>query len=368
MKFPYKWFVSLTLQSLVLTGLVQIAHSGWFEKAVPGTTLEFPRDHGKHPRFQTEWWYFTGNLVSKNNHWGAQLTFFRRSLFNKTSKERSAWAVRDLYPAHLAITNIGANKFFHTELMSREGPHLAGSAGDRLDVRVRDWTASQKDRDILLSASQRDYSIKLTLTPEKPLVLHGDNGLSVKGNDPNQASYYYSFTRLKAKGTLTFEGVGHEVEGLMWMDHEFGSSILSSEQVGWDWFSLQLDNGVDLMAFHLRRKDGSFEKPFATFVDNSGLPTHLSGNSIQIRSSGSWVSPRSKAKYPSAWVIEIPEKKLSLQIAPAVEDQELTADRSAGTSYWEGAVRITGTMDGHVVQGSGYVELTGYVESMGGRL
>ncbi|MFA6222296.1 MAG: lipocalin-like domain-containing protein [Desulfomonilaceae bacterium] len=368
MRFLYKWFVSLTLQSLVFTGLVQFAYCSSFEKAVPGIVLQFPKDHGKHPGFQTEWWYFTGNLVSKNNHWGTQLTFFRRTLFNKMGKERSAWEVRDLYPAHLAITDIGADKFFHTELMSREGPGLAGAAGDRLDVHVKDWRASQQDRDILLNAAQGDYSIKLTLTPEKPVVLHGDSGLSVKGNDPDQASYYYSFTRLRAKGILTFEGRKHEVQGLMWMDHEFGSSILNTGQVGWDWFSLQLDNGVDLMAFHLRKKDGSFEKPFATFVDNSGLPTHLSGDSIQIRSSGSWVSPRSKARYPSEWVIEIPDKKLSLRIAPAVKDQELTANKSTGTSYWEGAVKITGTMDGHVVHGSGYVELTGYVESMGGRL
>jgi len=221
---------------------------------------------------------------------------------------------------------------------------------------------------ITLRAVDGPYEIDLSLTPEKPIILHGDNGFSVKGNDPDQASYYYSFTRLKAEGALVFNGARFEVTGNMWMDHEFGSSILNKDQIGWDWFSLQFDNGTELMAFYLRRTDGTHEKPFATFVDQSGKPNYLSGSSLNIKARGSWVSPRTKAKYPNEWIIEIPEKKLRVAVFPAVKDQELSNMKSTQTSYWEGAVVAKGIVDGNPVQGTGYVELTGYSKSMGGQL
>lgn len=356
------------LLCLLITIFSTFTYSGDFEGAVPGRALIFPNDHGKHPGFETEWWYFTGNLASKDHNWGTQLTFFRRSLFKENDAGRPTWAVRDLYPAHFAITNISDKQFFHAELMSREGPGLSGSAADQLNVYVKDWSAFQKGDKIFLRASAGDYSINLALTPEKPVAFHGDNGFSVKGNDPNQASYYYSFTRLKASGSLLFNGVRHDVAGLMWMDHEFGSSILNSEQVGWDWFSLQFDNGTELMAFYLRRKDGSLEKPFATLVDSSGKTTNLSGESIIITATNKWVSPRTKATYPCEWIIEIPEEKLRIKITSTVEDQELKASQSTQTSYWEGAVTAKGSRDGQQIHGRGYVELTGYAESMGGRL
>ena len=167
---------------------------------------------------------------------------------------------------------------------------------------------------------------------------------------------------------MLFNGVEHHVSGFMWMDHEFGSSILSADQVGWDWFSIQFDDRAELMAFHLRRKDGSFDKPFGTFVDSSGNCTHLSGDSISITPTNFWVSPHTKAKYPSEWTIEIPGKKLKVKIVAAVKDQELTAERTTGTSYWEGAARVAGTAGGRPMKGVGYVELTGYANSMGGQL
>ncbi len=346
----------------------QFSNCDEFKKATPGRALTFPRDHGKHPKFKTEWWYFTGNLASKNHEWGTQLTFFRRGLFKKPEKKASAWRVQDLYPAHFALTNITDHKFFHTQIISREGPGLSGTADDSLNVYIKDWSASQEGEKILIKAREDGYSIDLTLTPEKPVVLHGDRGFSVKGSDANQASYYYSYTRLNVEGTLVFNGLEHHVSGFMWMDHEFGSSILSADQVGWDWFSIQFDDRTELMAFHLRRKDGSFDKPFGTFVDSSGNCTHLSGDSISITPTNFWVSPHTKAKYPSEWTIEIPGKKLKVKIVAAVKDQELTAERTTGTSYWEGAARVAGTIEGHAAKGVGYVELTGYANSMGGQL
>jgi len=360
--------ICFLLLGLVVLMFVQFSYCDEFEKATQGRPLVFPRDHGKHPNFETEWWYFTGNLFSENHSWGTQLTLFRRGFFKKSAGKGSAWEIKDLYPAHFAITDVVDKIFFHTELMSREGPGLAGAAADYLNVHVKDWSASQDGDKILLKAREGRYAINLTLTPEKPVVLHGDEGLSVKGNDPGQASYYYSYTRLNAEGTVLFDGVEHHVSGLMWMDHEFGSSILSPDQVGWDWFSLQFDNKTELMAFHLRRKDGSFEKPFATLVDSSGNSTRLSGDSIIIKAVDYWVSPHTKAKYPSEWIIEVPEKKLRVKIVPAINDQELTTERSTGTSYWEGSAKVTGTIEGQPIEGNGYVELTGYAQSMGGYL
>ncbi len=368
MKFSSRLPICFLLLSLFLLMFVQFSNSDEFEKATQGRAITFPHDHGKHPNFETEWWYFTGNLASKNHEWGTQLTFFRRGLFKKPAKKGSAWRVRDLYPAHFALTDVTDNKFFHTELISREGPGLSGAANDSLNVHVKNWSASQKGEQILLKAREEKFAIDLTLTPEKPVVLHGDKGFSVKGSDTNQASYYYSYTRLSAEGTLLFNGVEHHVSGLMWMDHEFGSSILSADQVGWDWFSIQFEDGTELMAFHLRRKDGSFDKPFATFVDSSGNYTHLSGDSISITPTNFWVSPHTKAKYPLEWVIEVPEKKLKLKIVPAIKDQELTAEKSSGTSYWEGAAKVTGVVGNQPVRGSGYVELTGYAKSLGGQM
>lgn len=368
MRFFSRLVIGFLLLGLFLLIGTQFSNCDEFEKATENRAIVFPHDHGKHPNFETEWWYFTGNLASKNHKWGTQLTFFRRGLFIKHSKSLSTWRVRDLYPAHFAITDISDNKFFHTQIISREGPGLSGAASDSLNVHIKGWSASEEGGKITLKAKETNYEVNLTLTPEKPVVLHGNKGFSVKGSDANQASYYYSYTRLKAQGVLMFNGVEHQVSGLMWMDHEFGSSILSADQVGWDWFSIQFEDGTELMAFHLRRNDGSFDKPFATFVDSSGNCTHFSGNAISITPLDFWVSPHTQVQYPSEWTIEIPQKHLEVKIIPAVKDQELTAESSSDTSYWEGAVRIIGVSENHPVTGSGYVELTGYAKSMGGKL
>ena len=368
MKHSFRFIGPVILLALPFIFNVSLLYGGEFEKAKEGRIFSFPQDHGKHPGFETEWWYFTGNLKSKDRKWGTQLTFFRRSLFDKSAKGSSKWLVRDLYPGHFAITDITGGKFFHSEIISREGPGLAEAASDHLSVRIKDWRASMDGGAITLRAVDGPYEIDLSLTPEKPIIFHGENGFSVKGNDPKQASYYYSFTRLKAEGALVFNGSRFEVTGSMWMDHEFGSSILNQDQVGWDWFSLQFDNGSELMAFYLRRSDGTHEKPFATFVDQSGKSAHLSGSSVMIEAGGSWVSPRTKAKYPNEWTIEIPEKKLRIVVTPAIKDQELSNLKSTQTSYWEGAVLANGIVNAEPVHGTGYVELTGYSKSMGGQL
>lgn len=354
---------------LVLGAVPSLGQDQEFPAAVPGLTLTFPKDHGKHPDYQTEWWYFTGNLESEGTRcWGFQLTFFRRALFKEPPAMLSSWAVRDLYMAHFALTDALDNSFFHTELLTREGPDLAKAAATDLKVHVRDWSATRENDEIRLNARENGQTLELSLIPEKPPVLHGKSGYSRKGEAENQASYYYSFTRLKASGTLTFQGESHRVRGLAWMDHEFGSSMLLANQVGWDWFSLQLDDGSELMVFHMRRKDGAFERPFGTFISKEGSATELSNEAIVISPTGAWTSPHSAAVYPSGWIIQVPEQKISLEITPLILDQELSSGRFSRLIYWEGAVEAKGKRNGSAVHGRGYVELTGYAQSMAGRL
>jgi len=351
-----------------LLGSWALASEPEFLQATPGRPFVFALDHGKHPGFQTEWWYFTGNLKSPQHRWGFQLTFFRRSLVKKAPRNSSAWAVTDLYPAHFAITNGTDGRFFGAELLSREGPGLAGASNHDLNVFVKDWSAVRNGDAIDLKARQEGYRIDLRLSSEKPIVLHGDRGYSRKGDSAEQASYYYSLTRLRAEGSLSFDGKTHEVKGVAWMDHEFGSSMLLHDQAGWDWFSLQLEDDTELMVFRLRKKDGSSERPFGTFVTRDGAVIDLAHEKIIISSTGSWKSPHTTAVYPSGWRIEIPGRNLALTVNPVMADQEHAAATSTSVIYWEGAVTAKGVSDGKSVHGSGYVELTGYAHSMGGKL
>jgi predicted secreted hydrolase len=340
-----------------------------FSAAVPGRVLSFPKDHGRHPEFQTEWWYFTGNLESTDGgRWGFQLTFFRRAFAPEPSEKGSAWRVKDLYPAHFALTDLKNGRFHHAELLSREGPGLAAAADDRLDVFVKDWSAKQEDDGIRVQAHADGRSIDLLLVPHKPPALHGREGFSQKGDRENQASYYYSFTRLGAAGRVTCEGATHQVTGLAWMDHEFGSGILAPDQAGWDWAALHLDDGTDVMAFHMRKKDGTFEQAFGTVVKADGSVEDLHGKKIAMQPLGTWTSPRTKAKYPSGWRLTVPGLDIDLRITPALEDQELETKGSTRIIYWEGAVVAEGSRAGKKVKGKGYVELTGYAHSMAGRL
>lgn len=358
----------LVVLSALIVGWVSVHAEYGFMQASPGREFLFPRDHGKHPDFQTEWWYFTGNVDAPDgSRWGFQLTFFRRGMV-KAPLRNSRWAIRDLYPAHFAITDIKNKRFFHTEAISREGPGLAGAASDDLNVHLRDWRAYTEGEIIHIAAREDEYGINLAFSPEKPPILHGNAGYSRKGDSENQASYYYSFTRLKAQGTITYNGATCEVSGNAWMDHEFGSSILFPDQVGWDWFSLQMEDGSEIMLFHLRKRDGTVEKPFGTYVPREGPSVDLAGKDIFIRPVGKWISPNTKAVYPSGWVIDVPDLDINLEAKPFLSDQELFDGKSTGIVYWEGSVEITGMKRGEYVSGRGYVELTGYAHSLGGRL
>jgi predicted secreted hydrolase len=280
----------------------------------------------------------------------------------------SRWGVRDVYMAHFALSDVKNRRFFHSQLMSREGPGLAAAAFDNLEVSVRDWAARMEDGVIRISARDRDYALSLRLIPEKPLVLHGTAGFSRKSPAKDQASYYYSFTRLRADGALTFKGRNHAVSGLAWMDHEFSSSMVLPDQSGWDWFCVQLDDGSELMISRMRKKTGAFERPFGTLVERDGTAVDLESQEVDIAVARTWTSPHSKAIYPSGWTLSIPGRNITLHVEPVFEDQELAGPRSLGVVYWEGAVTVSGSKDGRAVKGKGYVELTGYAGPLGGLL
>jgi predicted secreted hydrolase len=341
-----------------------------FQPATAGYQYTFPKDHGSHPAYRTEWWYYTGHLQSKNGRsFGFELTFFRRGVPPDEIKTLpSKWSISHLYLAHFAVTDITGKRFHFSEKFSREGLGKAGADESRLRVWIDDWRAEAATDQIgshTLVAHDETHALSLTLQPAKPLVTHGAAGISRKGKELGQASHYYSFTRLATTGGLTIDGERFEVSGTSWMDHEFGSSELGADQVGWDWFSIQLEDNTELMLYRMRRKDGSSDLASSgTVVSSDGRAKHMEVTDFQIESTGTWTSTESKATYPSKWRLTFPSLDLVLDVAPLLADQELRTSRSTKVSYWEGAVAVTGTKQGRPIKGQGYVELTGYAERL----
>jgi predicted secreted hydrolase len=345
------------------------AAEGW-RQAVGPWNWSFPRDHGAHPAFRTEWWYFTGNLRDgTGNRYGYQLTFFRQGVRLKPSNPKNPWSLRDLYPAHFAVTDVRNGSFRFAEQVTRSGPGLSGAVTDGMNVWNLGWSAKMKGDAIHLKAAHEGMEISFELKPRKPLILQGEKGLSRKGPGVGQASYYYSFTDLATRGTIKTANsqMPAPVEGVSWFDQEFGSNVLTKDQVGWDWFSIHLSDGRDLMLFFLRKKDGSVEKESSgTLVEPNGNSSHLKLGEIQLEVLGTWKSTRSGGAYPNRWRIRIPSSGIDLQLAPLLADQELNTAGSTGVTYWEGAVDGNGSSSGKQVSCEGYVEMTGYSGSLGG--
>jgi predicted secreted hydrolase len=329
--------------------------------------LRFPEDHGAHPDFQTEWWYYTGNLESGDGrHFGYQLTFFRRALLPPDDRPARAshWATNQVYLAHFTLTDVAGERFQAFERYARGAAGLAGAQSPPFRVWLRDWSVEQVEPGLYrLRAAQEGVQLDLLLADTKGPVLQGERGYSRKGPEPGNASFYISQTRLETDGTVQTPAGSSRVSGLSWMDHEFSTSALSAGQVGWDWFALQLDNGYELMVFHLRREDGQVD-PFSsgTLIAPDGSTQALSRDDFTIETLARWQSPHTGADYPAGWRVSIPAAGLDLAIEPYLADQEL----NVSYSYWEGAVRIQGEQAGQAVSGNGYVELTGYAGSITG--
>jgi predicted secreted hydrolase len=326
-----------------------------FRLALPGYHYEFPRDHFNHPEFQTEWWYYTGNVHDAAGHrYGFELVFFRHGEGRASGGGASAWRVDDLYVAHFAITDIDARRFRYVHRINRAGPGIAGVSGESGRIWNGNWQALWDTRSNAqtLSAMAEGMRVELRLTPQKPLVIHGEGGLSRTGAEPGQAAYYVSFPRLAVEGTLD----GVRVSGIAWMDHEWFSALLDPAQQGWDWFSVQLANGAELMLFQLRRADGSTDAHSSgTYIPAAGKPVNLDRAAFRLQPLEFWTSPKTRAVYPINWRISLPSLHWELDCAAAVRDQELVFEDRSTPAYWEGAVTYAGA-----VSGVGYLEMTGY--------
>jgi predicted secreted hydrolase len=349
-----------------LVGISQNESVDAFERVLGPRELVFPADHGPHPDFLTEWWYYTGNLQADDGRrFGYQLTFFRRAVLPTSERpdRLSNWSAEQIYLAHFTLTDVAGRSFYPFERFERGAAGLAGAVGEpAYQVWVRDWTVEQLDEDTYhLRASEEGIVLDLRLLDRKGIILQGDRGYSRKGPEPGNASLYYSQTRLESQGSVTVNGSTFQVSGLSWLDREISTSVLSEGQVGWDWFAIQLDDGSEMMAFYLRRADGSID-PFSsgTFIQPDGTTIPLTRDDFDILPQGTWRSPHSGAEYPASWIVNVPSLDLTLQIQPLLSDQEL----NLSFIYWEGAVQINGTRSGQSVTGFGYVELTGYGQSM----
>ena len=341
----------------------------WREATMP-RQWSFPRDHGSHPQYRTEWWYFTGNLQDGGrNKYGYQLTFFRYGLALQPKLPANAWSIRDIYLAHFALTDGARNAFHHAERVTRAGPDLAGAKEKGINVRVLSWSAAMEGKRVDLMASDREMALALRLTPAKPLVFHGERGLSKKGPGLGRASFYYSFTDIKTEGTIGVPGMKAPaaVSGTSWFDQEFGSNQMTQDQAGWDWFALHLSDGRDLMVYYLRKKDGTVEKESSgTLVQRDGTSRHLRLSEIETTVLSHWKSGKSAGRYPAAWRIRIPGASIDVTVNPIVAGQELVTTAAMPITYWEGAVAGNGTSQGKEVAVEGYVELTGYAGTLGG--
>lgn len=345
-----------------------------FRPAEPGYRYSFPRDHGTHDEFRTEWWYYTGHLTAEDGRrFGYQVTFFRRAIEpERLAGHSSRWAIRHLYLAHVALSDLDQQRFRFAEKISRAGLGKAGAEAGQLRVWIDRWSveaAASPREHHRLRVTGSDFSLDLSVSPEKPLVIHGKGGVSRKGDDPVQASHYYSFPRLATSGTLTVDGRTLSVQGLSWMDHEFGSGDLGNDVTGWDWFSVQLDNRTELMLYRMRRPDGTVAPVSSgTVILPDGRTQHLSASDVEVQVQDTWSSRTSGAQYPSRWRVAVPSLALSLDLRPLLPDQELVTSRSTRVTYWEGAVGVTGDVRGTPVSGQGYVELTGYAKALRKRL
>ena len=349
--------------SLSVSGALNAGNNQGYARALEPREFSFPADHGPHPEFRTEWWYYTGNLESaEGRRFGFQLTFFRSALAPEMPARESAWATRQAWLAHFTVSDIQSGTFRSFERWGRGALGLAGAQGEPFRVWLKDWRAEAvtgKAPPLRLVASEEGVGIDLVLQQGKPPVLQGERGLSRKSAEPGNASYYYSLTRMPAAGTVRVGNERFTVRGAAWMDREWSTSSLGRDQIGWDWFSLQLSDGWDLMLYRLRKKDGAADPSSSgTLIGPGGESRPLKLADFEIEDAGEWRSPRSGARYPARWRLRIPSEELDLTVQPVLADQEL----DVSFLYWEGAVDVEGTHRGRPLQGRGYAELTGYTE------
>ncbi len=336
--------------------------------ALPGWRYEFPRDHGNHPDFKTEWWYFTGNLrAADGRDLGYQLTFFRQGVVPPEERRAggSRFLTTDLKLAHFAVSDLSRGKFYFGQQLSRGAFGEAGfDDGERLAWIAGSSLERGTDGSFHLVGRDAEKSLDLTLVPSKPPAIHGENGVSQKADGAGRASHYYSLPRLATRGTVTIGGETRAVDGTSWFDHEWASNQLAVGQVGWDWFSLQFDDGTEMMLFQLRTKDGGRDRwSGGSWIAADGAVTRIANEDFALEPGAVWKSGATGAAYPEKWRVRVPKLGLDVEVAARMSDQELRLDPVA---YWEGAVSARGTRAGRPVAGAGYLEMTGYAGAVVG--
>ncbi len=341
---------------LSLSGLLAGDGDDGFARAEVPREFHFPDDHGAHRDYRNEWWYVTGNVRDEDGAaYGYQLTFFRRAL--PPVAIDSPWAAPELWMAHAAVSDLGAGRHLRAERFSRAGPGLAGAALSPLRVWLHDWQLRGRGNDFpwQLSVATEHFALELELEPLKPLVLQGEAGLSRKSAAPGNASYYYSLTRLQTQGRLKLAGQWRPVSGLSWLDREWGSSSLGADQVGWDWFALQLNSGEELMYYQLRDRAGRPHRfSRGSWVNAGGTVTPLLPAQIQLTPLRWWRAPDGR-RYPVQWRLQFPSGERGPWTVSALLD---TQYMDLSVRYWEGAVEVRAA-DGTAL-GRGYLEMTGY--------
>lgn len=350
--------------ALALASTAGPADTGAWRRIEAPRATTWPRDHGAHLEYRTEWWYATGELATAaGERFGVELTLFRQGVDSAPLAEgQSPLRAKHVYAGHLVVIELATGRVLLAERVRRGTPGLAEASTEDLDVRLEGWSLARAGEELQLVArdAERGIALDLAARPSKALVLHGTDGVSRKGAAAGNASLYASWTRMAASGAIEIGGRKLEARGELWFDHEWGTTALGEGVVGWDWFGLRLDDGRELMLYRLRRADGSADPASAvTLVAEDGSARSLPLARFTFEARSTWTSPRTEAAYPASWRVACPEEGLELVITPRVSDCELDTRASTGVVYWEGPVAVTGS-----VTGGGYGELTGYATAL----
>lgn len=337
-----------------------------FQIAKVGYKYVFPKDHQPHHQFASEWWYYTGILhVSKQRSFGYQLTFFRVGTKPNDGQSEA------IYIAHFALSDLKSKKFYYFDRLNRPILKMANAFPEKNGVFLwnKNWSARIQNNEHILEAEAENIKINLKLYSNQKPIIHGkpNENISRKGDCPSCASHYYSLTNLQSTGQIQIDDEVFNVQGISWMDHEFGSSQLQAHQEGWDWFSLYFDDGSSLMLYQIREKNGKIS-PYSqgTYVSSDGKSQYLGQKEILMHPVKNWLSPHTKTFYPLIWEITIPKLNLGIKTLPLSLDQELRTNNSTRISYWEGAIKAVDRVSGKKIA-EGYLELTGYAESLKGK-
>ena len=324
--------------------------------ALPPKQLQFPRDFGSHLDLRTEWWYITGHATSdKGRVFGFQVTFFR-SRVEATQAMRSHFAAKQLVFAHTALTDLEGRTLLHDQRMARTAGGQAFASETDTDLRLRNWSLVRRSGQYHALIAAEGFTLDLQFTPTQPVLLQGDKGLSRKGPEPAQASYYYSVPHLATQGHIVLQGRSLAVKGTAWLDHEASDALMHPDAVGWDWIGMNLDDGAALTAFHLRRTDGSTLWAGGSLRTAAGVLRVFQANEVRFEAQSHWLSPHTQARYPTRWRVHTPAGSFTVQAL--LDDQELDSRNSTGAVYWEGLSDLLGAQGQRV--GRGYLEMTGY--------